>query len=131
LNSLAVAFKYAAPTRLKLRRRANIFQRLVRCAILYARRIFTEGNKGNKVAVFGLLPEQPKNQGEYHTDKEAGDDGEVEAEVVAFVMDVAGQAAKPAAPEARPKYRADGGDEEAEDDEEFAQIWHLLNELNK
>jgi len=39
-------------------------------------------------------------------------------------MDVAGQTAEPAATEAGPKDRADGGDEEAENDEEFAQIWH-------
>jgi hypothetical protein len=74
-----------------------------------------------------LFPEQPKNQREYHTDQQAGDDGELEAEVVAFVMDIAGHAANPAATEAGPKDRPDSRNEEAGDDEKFAKVRHVFS----
>jgi len=49
----------------------------------------------------------------------------VEAEVVAFVVDIAGQSAKPAAAEAGPEQGACGGDEQADDDEEFSEVGHV------
>jgi len=48
----------------------------------------------------------------------------VEAEIVAFVMDVAGHAANPAATEPGPEDCAYGGEEQAGDDEEFSEIRH-------
>jgi hypothetical protein len=72
----------------------------------------------------GLFSEQPKNQRENQTDKKARDYWEMEAEIVARVMDVAGQSAEPAAAEAGPEQGAEGGNEEAGNDEKFSEIGH-------
>lgn len=51
----------------------------------------------------------------------------METEVVAFVIDVAGESAEPAFAETRPEQGAHGGDDEAGDDEQFSQIRHFIS----
>lgn len=48
----------------------------------------------------------------------------MEAEIFARVMDVARQAPDPAAAKAGPEHGADGGEEDAGDDEEFSEVGH-------
>jgi len=50
----------------------------------------------------------------------------METEILAFVMDIARKPAEPAAAEPRPENRANGRDEEAEDDHKFAELGHGL-----
>ena len=57
----------------------------------------------------------------------------MEAEIVALVVDIARQATDPAAAKAGPDQCADGGDQHAGDDEEFAEIVHgaIRDKLNR
>jgi hypothetical protein len=71
-----------------------------------------------------LLSEEPEDDGQKEAEENAGDDGEVEGEVAAGVMDVAGEAAEPAATDPGPEEGADGGQKEAGEDEEFADVTH-------
>src|SRR3569833_540545 len=100
------------------------------CRSVRAENFRMEGNQRERSRL-KLLSEEPKNERQNQTNQDAGDDREVETEAVALVMDIAGQAANPAAAEPGPEDRAGGGDEEAEDDEEFAEIGHGCLQLNK
>ena len=48
----------------------------------------------------------------------------MKTEIFARVVDIAGQTAKPSAAKAGPDQCADGGDGQAGDDEEFAEVVH-------
>lgn len=86
------------------------------------RREFSHRTK--QVGVLNLFSEQPEDEGEQQTDQDAGNNREMETEVVAFVMDIAGQSAEPAATESAPEYGTRGGDAKADDDEEFSEVGH-------
>ena len=64
-----------------------------------------------------LLSEDAEDDGEEQAEEDAGDDGEIESEVAAGVVDIAGEPAEPAAANPGPKDGADGGDEQAGEDE--------------
>jgi hypothetical protein len=54
-----------------------------------------------------LFTENSHQQGQDDAQDNAGDDGEVETEIAAGIMDVSGQPAKPTAANAGPKKEAD------------------------
>src|SRR3954469_8975878 len=71
-----------------------------------------------------LLPENPAEQGEHGADQEAGREWEVEAEVAARVLDVPRQAAEPAAPYTGPQQQSNTAENQAEDEDDFADFVH-------
>src|ERR1041385_4508622 len=73
------------------------------------------------------LPEQPEQNGQKHADQQAGDNGEMKAEVsLAVIVNVSRQPAQPAFAEPRPQHQTDACDNQAANKNEFAQIVHLL-----
>ena len=68
---------------------------------------------------------QPQNERKDSADQQTGDNRKVEAEVVFAVVDIAGQAAKPAFAEARPKESANSGKDQAGDNQKLSDILHI------
>jgi hypothetical protein len=70
------------------------------------------------------LPEQPGQGRQYEAHDQARHEGEVETEIASRVMDVAGQAANPAASNARPKRQSDDAQDQAKEEYSLAQVIH-------
>ena len=70
--------------------------------------------------------EQPKEDGKNGADQQTGDDREMKAEVALAVVNVAREPAQPVSAEARPKQQADSGNDQAKDEQNFAQLIHGL-----
>ena len=74
----------------------------------------------------GLLasPEQPKQQRQNRTDDETGHEGEVKTEIPFAVMNITRQPPQPAASDSRPKQQSHSGNEEPNNEQDFADIIH-------
>jgi hypothetical protein len=68
------------------------------------------------------FPEQPQEQRQDRAEEEAGDDREMKTEVGPGVIDIAGQPAEPPPAKTRPQQHPHDGDNQADDDQKFAQI---------
>jgi hypothetical protein len=80
----------------------------------------------------GLFAKQPGERRQQETDDEASHDGKIKTEVSLCVMNVAGQAAEPAASHARPKQETDSAKYQPEQKHDFTQIihnWLIILEL--
>ena len=78
-----------------------------------------------------LLPEQPQKECQDQAHNDAGNNREVEAEVAASVIDIAGEFAEPAFADAYPKQKAHAGHYETQDEERFAELVHRHSSQTK
>jgi hypothetical protein len=73
----------------------------------------------------GLSSEQPYQQRQDNADQQAGDDGEMEAEIALGIIDVAGQPSEPAFAKAGPEQRTKRRQHQTGNHQQFAHFIHV------